>query len=261
MILCLDVGNTQIYGGVYEEGEILFHFRKISARNTSSDEIGTFLRAVIRENGRDPQKIDQVAICSVVPDGNHSLANASRHYFNVEPFFLKPGVKTGLKIRYTNPLEVGADRIANAISGISHFPGKNMIIIDFGTATTFDVVSKDKEYLGGAIVPGIRLAMETLEKNTAKLPKVEILIPDRACGRSTVESIQSGLYWSQVGLIRELSSQITLEHFSDDPPLIIGTGGFSALFRESSLFDDIIPNLVLDGVYQAFQMNQTRRDI
>ncbi|HAG90705.1 MAG TPA: pantothenate kinase, partial [Bdellovibrionales bacterium] len=137
MILCLDVGNSQIYGGVFKGEDIVLRFRKSSRNGQSSDETGVFLRSVLKENGLDPESVEKIAICTVVPESLHSLKNASRKYFGGEPFVLQAGVKTGLKIKYKNPLEVGADRIANAIAASQLFPNRNIIIIDFGTATTF----------------------------------------------------------------------------------------------------------------------------
>src|ERR1700679_2237257 len=194
MLLCLDIGNSQIFGGVPDETHLLVPFRSTSARLASSDAYGTFFRGVLRENGVEPARIEMAAICSVVPDVLHSLRNCFRKYFGFEPFVLLPGVRTGLKIGYRNPLEVGADKIANAVGAICRFPGRNLLIADFGTATTLCAVTKDKTYLGGIITPGIYASMELLESKTARLPAVEIMRPAEVLGRSTVESIQSGLY-------------------------------------------------------------------
>jgi type III pantothenate kinase len=255
MILCLDIGNTQLYGGLYKNKKVVYRFRKVVSKEISSDEIGIFLRSVIKENGFDPSEIDRIAYCSVVPDVNHAITNSCRHYFNREPFSLKPGVKTGLKIKYANPGEVGSDRIADAIGAYTRYPNQNIIIVDFGTATTFDVLTKDREYLGGAIAPGMKIAMQSLEERTAKLPKVEIIKSTRACGKTTIESIQSGLYYGTLGIIKEITQSITKENFKGQKPLIIGTGGFAGLYRDSGVFDEIIPDLVLDGIYTAQELN------
>src|SRR5258707_1171024 len=154
MLLCLDVGNSQIFGGVYDGDRLRTTFRRTSSVRASSDEFGTFFRAVLRENGVDPEEVDMAGICSVVPDAVPSLRNCFRKYFRFEPFLLQPGVKTGLKISYRNPLEVGADKIANALGALSRFPGRNLVIIDFATATTVCAVTKGREYLGGSITPG-----------------------------------------------------------------------------------------------------------
>ena len=255
MKLCIDIGNSQIYGGLFDGEKLLSRFRWITQRGASSDELGLFFRQAVRENGNDPADIEAVGFCSVVPDLNHSMINACRRYFSVEPFVLRAGVKTGLQIRYKNPAEVGADRIAGAVGAVARYPGRNIIIIDFGTATTVEAVSSRQEYLGGAIVPGLGISMRALEQNTARLPKVEILRPAKACGRSTVESIQSGLYWGHVGLIRELRNRIGTECFGASEPVVVGTGGFAGLLAEAGLFSEVLPDLVLEGVRIAQEMN------
>ncbi len=258
MILCLDVGNTQMHGGVFNNDELLMQFRKTSASRSSSDEFGLFLVAVLRENGIDPKQIRHISICTVVPDVLHSLKNACRKYFNNSPFVLQAGVKTGLKIKYRNPLEVGADRIANSLACAHLFPQKNIIIVDFGTATTICVINKNKEYLGGSILPGIRMSMQALETQTAKLPSVEIKEPDSVIGRSTVESIQSGLFYGQLKMVEGLCKEIRdQENWQDDEsqPLLIGTGGFSSMFEHKKLFDKIIPDLALKGLYLSLKLN------
>lgn len=254
MLLCLDVGNTQIYGGVFEGAVLKTTFRRTSQIRGSSDEYGTFLRAVLRENGIEPESVSAGAICSVVPDVVHSLRNCFRKYFGAEPFLLQPGVKTGLKIRYRNPLEVGADKIANSIGAVERFPGRNLLIVDFGTATTLCAVSKDKDYLGGVITPGIRTSMAALESNTARLPVVEIVRPAEVLGRSTVESIQAGLYFGTLAAVRALVSEVTARHFAQDPPVVLGTGGFGRLFEAEKLFDAFIPELPLVGLRRAAEL-------
>ncbi len=254
MILALDVGNSQIYGGVIDHDEIKFRFRKTSKSGSSSDEIGVYLRSVLRENDIDPTHIQQITMCSVVPDVVHSLKNACKKYFNVNPFILEPGVKTGLKIGYRNPVEVGSDRIANAIAATHLFPKKDLIVIDLGTATTFCAITSGKEYMGGSIVAGLNLCMDALESKTAKLPSVEIVALGAALGRTTIESIQSGLYFGHIGTIKELTARITKECF-DEKPYVVGTGGFSSLFDKAKVFDEIQPDLVLKGLVMALKMN------
>ena len=256
MKLCLDVGNSQIFGGLCDQNGLHSRFRKGIERGASSDELGLFLKQVVRENGHDPTTISAIGFCSVVPDINHSLVNACRRYFDIQPFILRAGVKTGLKIRYGNPAEVGADRIAGAMGVVARYPEKNVIIIDLGTATILEVVTADREYLGGAIVPGLLISMRALEQNTAGLPKVEILQPEKTCGRSTVESIQSGLYWGHLGMIREIRDRLVRECFKDRQPIIIGTGGFAGLFKDAGLFDAIHPDLALEGVSVALELNE-----
>ncbi|MBU0559382.1 MAG: type III pantothenate kinase [Bacteroidetes bacterium] len=256
MTLTLDVGNSQIYGGLFNGEVLVLQFRKNSLNSFSSDEIGIFLKNVLRENGFNTAEISDISICSVVPDKIHSITSGCVKYFNIDPFFLQPGVKTGLKIKYKNPHEVGADRIANAVAATKFFPRKNIIIVDFGTATTFCVISKNNEYLGGVIIPGIRISMESLESHTAKLPRVEIKIPDSSYGKSTVESIQIGLYTGQIGMVKEITKSITEEVFQEEKPLIIGTGGFSSLFQNAGIFDKIDSTLVLHGLYETLKLNK-----
>jgi type III pantothenate kinase len=255
MKLCLDIGNSHLNGGLFDGTTLRVRFRKISLRGASSDELGVFFRQVVRENGHQPTDIDAVGFCSVVPDLNHSLVNACRKYFDLEPFILKAGVKTGLKIRYKNPTEVGADRIAGAVGAVARYPERDLIIVDLGTGTTIEAVSAQREYLGGTIVPGIVVSMNALEQNTAGLPKVEIVRPEKTCGRSTVESIQSGLYWGHVGMIREISDRLVRDCFDGREAVVVGTGGFAGLLNDAGLFDAVHPDLALEGVRIAQEMN------
>ena len=254
MLLALDIGNTQIFAGVFKEDKLIAKFRGTSC-NATSDEFGTFFKNAIRENGIDPKEITEVAICSVVPDLSYTLRQTSVKYFGLEPFLLQGGIKTGLNIKYKNPLEVGADRIANSIAASAMFPERDLIIVDLGTATTFCAVSKKKEYLGGLIMPGMRISMEALAARTAKLPRVEIAKPPELVGRTTVDSIQSGLYYSNLLAIKGIAAKIKSDYFSEEA-LVIGTGGFSKLFEEAGIFDRIIPDLVLLGTAAAVQLNK-----
>ncbi len=255
MILALDIGNSQIFGGVFDKDELKLRFRKTSKAGSSSDEIGIFLRSVLRENDINAANVTDIAICSVVPDVVHSLKNACKKYFDINPFLLQLGVKTGLKVCYHNPNEVGADRIANSIAATHLYPGKNLIIVDLGTATTFCAITKNREYLGGSIVAGLRLCMEALESKTAKLPSVEIVPRSAALGRATVESIQSGLFFGHLGTIREISNQLSVECFDGEKPFVIGTGGFAGLFEKSGVFNAVLPDLVLKGLLLSHKLN------
>ena len=254
MMLSIDVGNSHIYGGVFSGDEICLRFRHTSS-NSTSDELGIFLKTVLRENQCDPDTIKAISICSVVPQLDYSLRAACIKYFGLEPFLLQAGVKTGLNIKYRNPVDVGADRIANAIAGTHLFPGKNLIIIDFGTATTFCAITTQKAYLGGAILPGVRLAVDALSKNTAKLPAVDIVKVEQAVGRSTIESIQSGVFYGALGACRELIGRIKQEAFPGQPVLVLATGGFASLFEKHGLYDHHLPDLVLQGVRIAAELN------
>jgi type III pantothenate kinase len=255
MLLTLDVGNSQIFAGVFDGEELKATFRRTSSIRASSDEFAAFFRATLRENDIEPDTIDMAGICSVVPDAVHSLRNCFRKYFRFEPFVLQPGVKTGLKIRYRNPLEVGADKIANAIGALIRFPGRNLLIVDFGTATTLCAVTKEKEYLGGIITPGINISMSVLESKTARLPAVEIVRPAEVLGRSIVESIQSGLYYGTLASVRSLAALVEKEHFAKSRPLVIGTGAFGRLFEQEDFFDEFIPELPLIGLRRAVELS------
>lgn len=255
MLLCLDIGNSQIHGGVFGEG-LRLQFRKTTHPLGSSDEFGVFFTSVLRENGLDPRAVQRVGICSVVPAALYPVRSACLKYFRCEPFVLQAGVKTGLKVRYRNPVEVGADRIAGAIAASQRRPGSNLIVVDCGTATTFDVVTSTGDYLGGAILPGIGISVETLAGKTAKLPTVEITRPAVALGRSTIESIQAGIYHGHVGAIRQLVSELGREAFPNDRPYVIGTGGFARLLDAERLFDEVVPELVLLGIQHAEAMNR-----
>lgn len=255
MILCIDVGNSHIYGGVFDGDEIRLRFRHTSKDNTS-DELGVFLKNVLRENNHSPELIKRIGICSVVPQVDYSLKSACLKYFSIEPFILQAGVKTGLQVKYRNPVEVGADRIANAIAATQSYLNQNIIVIDFGTATTFCAITSKKEYLGGAILPGMRLSADALSKNTAKLPAVEILTPDQVVGRSTIESIQSGVFFGVLGACHEIIRRITDDAFQGEKPLVLATGGFASLFESYSLYDHLVPDLVLQGIRHAILMNQ-----
>lgn len=255
MLLCLDVGNTQIHGGVFDGG-LRFQFRKTTHPLGSSDELGVFFTAVLRENGIDPHAVKRIAICSVVPAAAYSIRSACLKYFRCEPFVLQAGVKTGVKVRYRNPHEVGADRIAGAIGATLRRPSSNIIVVDCGTATTCDVVTADGDYLGGAILPGVAISVETLAGRTAKLPSVELTRPAAALGRSTIESIQSGVYHGHVGAIRQLVGELSREAFGGEKPYVIGTGGFTRLLEAEKLFDEIVPELVLLGLRHAEELNR-----
>jgi type III pantothenate kinase len=254
MMLCIDVGNSHLYGGVFKGSDIRLRFRHTSKVSTS-DELGIFLKSVLRENDCEPDQIKKISICSVVPQIDYSLRSACKKYFDIEPFFLQAGVKTGLKIKVRNPVEVGADRIANAIAATQQFPNKNLIVIDFGTATTFCAISHDKAYLGGTIIPGIRLSVDALANNTAKLPVVEIIKSEHTLGRSTIESIQSGVYYAALGACKEVIANIKKEAFANQEVFVVATGGFAALFDNKSLFDINVADLVLQGMLSAYQMN------
>ncbi len=256
MLLCLDIGNSQIHGGVFDDAVLRLQFRKTTHPLGATDEFGMFLLTVLRENGVDPRTVTRVAICSVVPPALYPVRSACLKYFRVEPFVLQTGVKTGLKVKYRNPHEVGSDRIAGAVAAVLRRPATDLIVVDCGTATTFDVVTAAGDYLGGAIMPGIGISVDTLAGKTAKLPTIEIARPGPVLGRSTVESIQSGVYHGHVGAIRQLVAELAREAFAGRRPAVIGTGGFARLLEPEQLFDEIVPELVLLGLRQAERINR-----
>ncbi|MCX7122892.1 MAG: type III pantothenate kinase [Gammaproteobacteria bacterium] len=256
MLLVLDIGNTQVFGGVIHHDQTILSFRRTSRDNGSSDEYGLFLKNALRENNIDPAEIKHIIMASVVPDVNHTVASACIKYFNIRPLILDAGIKTGLKILVHNPKELGADRVANAVGAMMLHPNQNLVIFDFGTANTVCLVNKNKEYLGGLITPGIRLCMEVLEERTAKLPSVEIKIPDTVFGKNTVEQIQAGLYYSVLGMVKEVVAEVRKNSFAGQAFFFICTGGFSRLFEHAGIFDVIESDLVLVGLTHIFHLNK-----
>lgn len=255
MILGLDIGNSQIYGGVFDHDQLQCSFRHDTTQYYTSDQIGIFLKNVLRENNVDPSQIEKISISSVAPHLDYSISVACQKYFHLEPFFLQYDSKMNIQNKYACPKEVGADLLAESIAAADLYPNKNIIIVDLGTATTFCIITDKKEFLGGVITPGIRLSMETLQSNTAKLPTVKIIEPKKLIGTSTAECIQVGLYYSQLATIKEITQLISTEVFAGNKPIILGTGGFSHLFAEKNIFTKIIPTLVLDGLRIALKLN------
>ena len=252
--MTLDVGNTQIFGGVFDGDEIKLRFRKTSKGAITSDELGVFLRTALRENGVDPAGIKEIGLSSVVPDINRTIVNCCVKYFNAEPFVVGPGIKTGLNIKGRDPGSLGADRVANAIAGMRLYPDTNLIIIDFGTANTYDAISKNKEYKGGAIQIGVGTSLNALVDNAALLSKVEIANPGRASAMTTETQLQAGLYYGNLGAIKEFVSRIKEECFKGETVKVIGTGGIGRMFEKA--FDVYNPDLVVIGIKAAMEMNK-----
>ena len=255
MLLCLDVGNSHILGGVFEKEKLIARFRYATHLIGTADQFGIFLINILQTNHIDPKKISASVTCSVVPGFDYTLNHTITQYLGLSNFMLRASSKTGLIIQTKNPNEVGTDMIAGAIGGVAAYPGKNMIMVDMGTATTVCAVTKQKEILGVSILPGIRLSMESLRSNTAKLMEVTIEAPSLYAGRSTPESIQSGLFYGQLGALKEIISGMKKEAFANEPVTVIGTGGFSQLYKDSALFDVIMPDLVLQGLVKAYELN------
>jgi type III pantothenate kinase len=250
VILCLDVGNSHIFGGVFAGETLKLRFRHATMPNHTSDQLGVFLKNVLQENGLKGSLVKKIAISSVVPSMDYSLRSGCIKYFKIEPVFITPSIVPDLNINIDNPQELGADLITNAVAAFTEFPGRNIIIINMGTATTFCAISRHREHIGAAILPGMKLSMDALQMNTAKLVAVEILKPRNVIGKNSTESIQSGLYFGQLGAMREMISRMKKECFaaSDKAPVVIGTGGFSHIFESEKIFTAVLPDLILHGL-------------
>lgn len=253
MLLCLDIGNTHMLGGVFDKKNLITRFRYATHLIGTSDQLGIFLINFLLAKKIDPENISATAISSVVPSCDYTIKHTVSSYLKSSIFTLQTGVKTGLNIKYKNPKEVGADRIANAIGAVNAFPNKNIIVVDMGTATTVCAITKTRDYLGGTILPGMRLGMEALRSNTAKLMTVDIEEPDSCLGRTTRESIQAGLFYGQLGALKEVINQFKKNIFMDEAVTVIGTGGFAQLYKDKLVFDVLLPDLVLHGLYNAYE--------
>ncbi|MEX0331229.1 MAG: type III pantothenate kinase [Puniceicoccaceae bacterium] len=255
-VLCFDIGNTDIYGGVCHGREVIAEFRKSSQQSPTADDFGVFVLQILSSRGIAVESLDAIAVASVVPDCNQVVIEACLTYLGIKPLLLQAGVRTGLKIRTKNPAEVGADRIANAIAAVELFPETDRVVVDMGTATTFCAINRRDEYLGGVIAAGMGLSMRALARNTAKLPYVDLAIPSACLGKNTIESIQSGLYFSHLGLLREVISRLQDEAFEGREPVVIVTGGHARFFKDESIVTAYVPDLVLHGLCRAVELNQ-----
>ncbi len=257
MLLVIDVGNTNIVFGIYDDKTLLNNWRIASEKHRTSDEYGLLFEQIFRYNSLEPNDIDSIIISSVVPPLMHTLYNMCIKYFDIKPIVVGPGVKTGMDIKYDNPREVGADRIVNGVGGYEKYGGP-LIIVDFGTAITLDAISEEGDYLGGVIAPGIGISSEALFLKTSKLPKVEIIKPDRIIGKNTVNSIQSGLVYGYVGLTDYLIESIIKEMKAEVRSVkVIGTGGLARLIGSESKYISSIDNLLtLEGLRIIHERNR-----
>lgn len=256
MLLTLDVGNSHIHAGLFDGDTLILQFRYNTVVGMTSDEMGVFLKQVIKENDISPSQLVGCSIASVVPDINYSISSAMIKYFDIKPFFLQTGVKTGLKMKVSTPKSVGPDRISACIAAVEMFPNKNILVIDIGTATVFDIVTKDKSYLSGAIIGGLKISASALSSQTSQLPIVSIVKPEVAIGKDTETNIQSGLYFGHLGALKEIKKAMLEELKIDSKDVItIATGGFSYLFSDSNVFDTLIPDLLLQGLKISYQKN------
>lgn len=253
MLLALDLGNTNIVIGVFQGETLTQHWNIQSGRDKTCDEYAVTLLQLFALSGVAGEEIRDVIISSVVPPLTPVFQELSQNQFNIKPLVVGPGLKTGMPILYENPLEVGADRIVSSVAAFSKYGGP-AIVVDFGTATTFDAISAEGEYLGGAIAPGIQIAAEALSMKTAKLPRIEIKIPKKAIGRTTVSSMQSGLYFGYIGLVTNIINKFKNEMGSQAK--VIATGGFASLiFEKIDQIDIYERHLVLEGLRIIHERN------
>jgi type III pantothenate kinase len=254
MLLAIDVGNTNIVLGVYDSDQLVQRFRVQTRSGQTADETGALLRELFRHRNL-PAEADGAIIACVVPDQLPVMIETCRSTFGCDPLVVGPGVKTGIPILADNPREVGADRIVNSVAAFALIGGP-CVVVDFGTATTFDCVSAKGEYLGGVIAPGYQISAEALYRNTSKLPRVGASKPPKVIGKNTVHSMQSGLYYGYVSLVDGLVDRI-LEEFPKEPRVTcLATGGLASTIAESSdCIDRVVNDLTLDGLRILFDLN------
>lgn len=252
MILVMDIGNTNIKCGFFEEGVLLHSFRLATEVEATSDEYGLKLIEFSRYLGVNPADVDGIMVSSVIPSINYTIEHMGRLYFDRRPLFVGPGIRTGLNIRYDNPKELGADRIVNAVAAHELFGG-SIITIDFGTATTFGAISSEGDFLGGAICTGVRISAEALTNNTAKLPRIELVHPKQIICRSTVTGMQAGIMYGYVGQVQYIVKRMKEEL---GPSKVIATGGFSSVIAEQTdVIDEVVPTLTLLGLDIIYHKN------
>jgi type III pantothenate kinase len=253
MLLALDVGNTNTVVGVFEGATLKVHWRLSTRRAGTSDEYGVFVKSLFDFAGLDFRAITAVILSTVVPAVQQPLEDMSRQLFGVDPLNVGPGIRTGIPILYDAPREVGADRIVNAVAAFEQYGGP-CIVVDFGTATTFDAISARGEYLGGAICPGVGISAEALFERAARLPRVEISRPKAVIGKNTVHSMQAGIYFGYLGLVEGLVTRMREE--LGGTPKVIATGGLAnLLLTGSGIVDHVDPLLTLTGLRILYERN------
>lgn len=253
MMLAIDVGNTNTVIGVFEGRDLLAHWRLATRREATSDEYGILLKSLLDLAGLPFLRIIGLIISCVVPPLQGPLAEMCQKFFGIKPFEVGPGIKTGMPILYDSPRDVGADRIVNAVAAYETYGGP-AIVVDFGTATTFDAISVKGEYLGGAIAPGIGIAADALFERAARLPRVEVLEPKGIIGKNTVGSIQAGLFYGYVGLVEGIVARMKQELGGE--AVVVATGGLAHLIvAESKAVQHIDPFLTLTGLRILYERN------
>lgn len=254
MILVFDVGNTNMVIGVFKEKNLLTHWRIRTDTLRTADEYGVLLNELFGIQGLDMKQVHAVVISSVVPTLMMELEGMSYKYFSCRPLVVGPGIKTGLAIKYENPREVGADRVVNAVAAYHKYGGP-LIIVDFGTATTFCVVNERGDYLGGAIAPGIKISTEALVSRAAKLPRVELVKPKSLIGKNTITSIQAGIIYGFVGQVEGIINRMKKELHNE--PRVVATGGLARVIAgETDVIHDIDELLTLDGLRIIYELNR-----
>lgn len=257
MILLVDVGNTNIVLGVHRDGEYIASWRISTDANKTSDEYGIQVMQLFAQNNLDSKEVKGIIISSVVPNIMHSLENMIRKSFSLEPVIVGPGIKTGINIKYDNPKEVGADRIVNAVAACEIYK-RPVIIIDFGTATTFCALTKFGDYLGGCIVPGIKISSDALFERAAKLPRVELEFPKHIICKNTISSMQAGILYGYIGQVEYIVSKMKSEmKNSYEEPYVIATGGLAKLIaKETDVIDKVDTDLTLEGLKILYYKNK-----
>jgi type III pantothenate kinase len=261
MLLALDVGNTNTVLGLYrldgEKPELAAHWRVTTHRSQTADEYGVLFVNLFEMNGLAPSQVHHIIISSVVPPVESTLREVCENYFHVQPLFVEPGIRTGMPVLVDNPTELGADRLVNAIAAFERYGGP-CIVVDFGTATTFDVISAKGEYLGGAIAPGLGISADALFSHAARLGRVDIKRPDKVIGTNTVTHLQTGLYYGYIGLVDGILERIIAELGAQ--PRVVATGGLARQISEDSRYiAEIDDMLTLDGLLILFERNRTAK--